>query len=362
MLGLYFIVCVLLINIGLVAIGKKFNILTIVIQLTGAMIIAPFVAISFPQLAIDSISNSDSVKVIYDICFVILIAYVLHDSIDCNYNKNNLKLVIPSFFIPFFSGIICSIVWLGSFQLQQAIVFGIIFSITAVPVLYMYLKGMNYSAESTKFFIQTAILIDVISWVAHSLVSEFHVSVIILCVISILLALLTKKINNKLSGVVLIIMLLITSYLKSNVLLVGVCYVVTSSYLKMPIHLLLTEKTITIINNYILVPILLFVGLSKVNWSNITPVFDIKLLLLILAPLLSKIIGNYIGLSLLKKSDKLNSSILLNTRGLTEIVFLNLVFGMKIIDSYTYVIFLVMSLICTLLPVFFCKKQNNQLY
>lgn len=358
MLGLFFILSIVLVNLVLVYVGKKLKILTIVIQLVGAMLIAPFLALTYPQLDIASVASSDNVKKIYDICFVILIAYILHDSIDCKYDKNNLKLVIPSFFLPFLSGMLCSVIWLGNFQLQQSIVFGIIFSITAVPVLYMYLKGMNYNAENISFFIQSAILIDVISWLAHSIVSDFHYSVILLCVFSVIASYLTKIMYQKLSGIILIIVLLIASYLKSNILLVGVCYVVTSSYLKMPIQLLLKEKTINGLNNYIFVPVLLFVGLSKVNWGSIHPILDTKLLLLIVVPMISKITGNYIGLFWLNKTDKLNSSILLNTRGLTEIVFLNLVFGLKIIDSYTYVIFLIMSLICTLLPVFFCKRQN----
>ena len=39
----------------------------------------------------------------------------------------------------------------------------------------------------------------------------------------------------------LFILLLITSYLKGNVLLVGVFYVLTASYLKMEINLLLKD-------------------------------------------------------------------------------------------------------------------------
>lgn len=358
MMYVIFILSILAINIVLVTLGKKLNIINIVMQLVGAMIITPILTINYPELQLQTIASSDIVKRIYDICFVILIAYILHDSIDCKYQKRDMKLVIPSFFIPFISGFICSILWLGEFNFQSAVVFGIIFSITAVPVLYMYLKGMNYSEESIKFFIQAAIVIDIISWIAHSLVSDFHYSIIYLTIGAGILAFATYKINKQASGIVLLLMLMIASYLKSNVLLVGVIYVVTASYLKMPINLILSEKTINFLNNYIFIPLILFIGLFKVNWSGITPSIDFKVLLLIVVPLVSKILGNYVGLYLLKKEDKWSSSILLNTRGLTEIVFLNLVFSAKQIDSYTYVIFLVMSLICTLLPIFFCKRQN----
>lgn len=358
MTQIMFLLAILAINVILVKLGKKLNIINIVMQLVGAMIITPILTISYPELQLASIASSEIVKRIYDICFVILIAYILHDSIDCKYQKNDMKLVIPSFFIPFISGFICSIFWLGHFNFQSAVIFGIIFSITAVPVLYMYLKGMNYSEENIKFFIQAAIMIDIISWIAHSLVSDFHYSVIILTIFSSILAFLVKKINQKISGIVLLMILMIASYYKSNILLVGVVYVLTASYLKMPINLIVKEKTINILNNYLFIPLILFIGLVKVNWSGIQPTLDFKVLLLIIVPLVSKILGNYIGLLLLKKEDKWSSSILLNTRGLTEIVFLNLVFGAKLIDSYTYVIFLIMSLICTLLPVFFCKRQS----
>lgn len=358
MIEIYFILAILTANWFLLVIGKKLNVLNIIMQLIGAMAIAPIISINFPELQIEQIANSELIKKLYEFCFIILIAYILHDSIDCNYQKKDILLVIPSFFIPFISGVISSIIWFGEFKLQQSIVFGIIFSITAVPVLYMYLKGMNYSAENIKFLIQAAIMIDVISWVTHSLVSDFHYSIFLLAFFSYSLAYLTKRINSNTSGIVLILILIISSYYKSNILLIGVIYVVTASYLKMPINLILKEKTVNNLNNYLFVPILLFIGLVKVNWASIQLNIDIKLFLLIFVPLISKIIGNYIGLSLLKKENKLNSSILLNTRGLTEIVFLNLVFSQKIIDSYTYIIFLVMSLIGTLLPVFFYKKTR----
>lgn len=354
-----FIVFILCINLALVSVGKKLHIINIVMQLIGAMLIAPIITIGFPGMNFAEMASTNLTRKLYDICFVILIAYILHDNIDCKIQKKHIKLVIPSFCVPFICGFLSSILWLGNFQLQSAIVFGIIFSITAVPVLYMYLKDMNYSEENIKFFIQAAVMIDIISWLAHSLVSDFHYSVLYLVLISFITAYIIFKTNQKLSGVMLVLVLVLASYFKSNILLIGVVYVITASYLKMPINLLFSENAINRLNNYILIPIILFVGLFKVNWNSIHPVFEYKLLLLIIFPLISKIAGNYVGLYFLGKKDKLNSSILLNTRGLTEIVFLNLVFGMNIIDSYTYIVFLIMSLICTLLPVFFCKKQIN---
>lgn len=197
---------------------------------------------------------------------------------------------------------------------------------------------------------QSAIMIDIISWLLHSVFSELKIDIIYFVIFATLTALVIFKINKKLSGLGLFILLLVTSYFKGNILLVGVVYVLTSSYLKMEINLLLKTEKLENANTKLFIPILLFVGLCKVNWSEIQIQLDFKTILLIIIPIISKMLGNYIGLMLLNKENKFISSILLNTRGLTEIVFLNLVFGLNYIDSYTYVIFLFMSLISTIFP------------
>lgn len=348
--NIYFIILILVSNYLIINISKKIGVINIVSQLLMAMLIAPILMIKFPELNVFNIAKSEIVKEIYNFAFVFLMTYILHDNVDCKYQKKDIKLVLPSFFIPFFSGVIFSYFWLNAFNLNSAIVFGIIFSITAVPVLYLYLKDMKYSEEEIKFFMQSAIMIDIISWLLHSVFTEFHVSIIYFIVISTMTSWMIFKINKKLSGLGLFILLLITSYIKGNVLLVGVFYVLTASYLKMEINLLLKDKVLEKANTNLFIPILLFIGLCKVNWSEIQIQMDLKTILLIVIPILSKMLGNYIGLFLLDKENKFISSILLNTRGLTEIVFLNLVFGLNYIDSYTYVIFLFMSLLSTIFP------------
>ena len=340
---------IILINYILISIGKKFNLLNIMLQLIGAMIVVPIFSI-YSSVDVNQLINNDIIKNVYNFSFVLLIAYILHDNIDCNYQKKDIKLVIPSFFIPFISGVIFSYFWYGLFILKVSIVFGVIFSITAVPVLYMYLNNMNYSNEDKKFFIQTAVMIDVFSWLINSFTMDFNPIIIILCLISICSAFLVNYIKPSLSGLVFVLILGITSYFKSNVLLVGVLFVLISSYLKKPISLIIKDEYMNKINTYILIPLILFIGLLKVNWKQINIDLNLLTIMIILLPILTKIIGNYIGLILVKKENKLKTSILLNTRGLTEIVFLNLVFEFKLIDNKLYILFLIMSLISTLLP------------
>jgi hypothetical protein len=118
----------------------------------------------------------------------------------------------------------------------------------------------------------------------------------------------------------------------------------------MEIELFFDTKKLEKSNTYLFIPIVLFIGLCKVNWATIEIQINIKTVLLMTLPIIFKMIGNYVGLYLLNKENKITSRILLTTRGLTEIVFLNLVFGLNYIDSYTYVIFLIMSLISTIFP------------
>lgn len=182
--NIYFIILILVSNYLIINISKKIGVINIVSQLLMAMLIAPILMIKFPELNVFNIAKSEIVKEIYNFAFVFLMTYILHDNVDCKYQKKDIKLVLPSFFIPFFSGVIFSYFWLNAFNLNSAIVFGIIFSITAVPVLYLYLKDMKYSEEEIKFFMQSAIMIDIISWLLHSVFTEFHVSIIYFIVIS----------------------------------------------------------------------------------------------------------------------------------------------------------------------------------
>ena len=169
----------------------------------------------------------------------------------------------------------------------------------------MYLNNMNYSNEDKKFFIQTAVMIDVFSWLINSFTMDFNTIIIILCLISVCSAFLVNYIKPSLSGLVFVLILGITSYFKSNVLLVGVLFVLISSYLKKPISLIIKDEYMNKINTYILIPLILFIGLLKVNWKQINIDLNLLTIMIILLPILTKIIGNYIGLILVKKENKL---------------------------------------------------------
>ena len=106
---------------------------------------------------------------------------------------------------------------------------------------------------------------------------------------------------------------------------------------------------------YLCVPVLLACGalqidMGALDWQQASlwlPVF-------LLAPVLAKLVGNWLGLSWAwphkSRSVRWQASVLLNIRGLTEVVFLNVLLAQGLIGSLLYFVFLLMSVTATLLP------------
>ena len=80
----------------------------------------------------------------------------------------------------------------------------------------------------------------------------------------------------------------------------------------------------------------------------------LQLSALLVLPVVSKMLGNWLGLSWATPSfvgaSKWRESLLLNIRGLSEIVFLNLLLQQQLISPALYFALMLMGLIATLLP------------
>ena len=88
--------------------------------------------------------------------------------------------------------------------------------------------------------------------------------------------------------------------------------------------------------------------------SALSDINMLQLAALLLLPMLSKVLGNWLGLSWATPSfagaSKWRESLLLNIRGLSEIVFLNLLLQQQLISPALYFALMLMGLIATLLP------------
>lgn len=79
-----------------------------------------------------------------------------------------------------------------------------------------------------------------------------------------------------------------------------------------------------------------------------------QLVALLVLPIASKLLGNWLGLCWAAASPgaagKWRESLLLNIRGLSEIVFLNLLLSQQLITPAVYFALMLMSLVATLMP------------
>jgi hypothetical protein len=80
----------------------------------------------------------------------------------------------------------------------------------------------------------------------------------------------------------------------------------------------------------------------------------VQLAVLLLLPIASKLLGNWLGLgwggASFEGASRWRESLLLNIRGLSEIVFLNLLLQQQLISPALYFALMLMGLIATLLP------------
>lgn len=359
-----------------VVIGQKKNVIPIVMQLLIAIIAIPILTFLFSNygVKISSLVNANPyVGHFYKFNFAILIGFILLECVDGKIDKGNIKIAIGSFMVPFISGLIVAYFYLPSWSLLTAISIALLFSITAVPVLHMLLKSLNYPVIEIKKLVQVAIMIDLICWVIFSITKDY--SAIMNNIYTILLGALPfavfyilklckcKIYNNAyVYGLLFFITIFVLEYCKLNVLVFGILYVMSCYLLKQHIAVPIKEQLIINYQKWVAIPFILTVGMSQININTITNNFQYNDLLLLVFPILTKVLGNYAGLYWNNhnqdKKQMWNQAILLNTRGLTEIVFLNMLFNFNIISEVIYLVIMIMGLISTVLPLFFKHKKE----
>lgn len=119
------------------------------------------------------------------------------------------------------------------------------------------------------------------------------------------------------------------------------------------------EKWLFNFFNYAAIPMLFILASLSISWSEINLSNSwIMILCLILLPIISKVISSYLALDAIQyKGDKKIGSLLLNSRGLTEIVFINTLFIMKIITPEMFIGLILMTLIATIIPGIYIKAK-----
>ncbi|KIF62338.1 hypothetical protein [Pseudomonas fluorescens] len=313
-------------------------------QLNGAELIAP-----------------GWLKNLYSLSFALLLGHILSDVIDLRLDRQSVKIALPSFAVPFACGLATAYWLLPTQPWINSLAIGLVFAITAIPVLYLYLRHIDYPPAATRRLVQTAILIDLTCWTLFGLAQgSLHLSSLLLplgmaCVPVLLRVFgIRRPLTYSLGFFALLVL---AEHYKLNALIFGIGYLLCMAALKVPLVLPLPTHWMNRLQTWVAIPLILTFGIVQIDvHSALASLGTVQWAALLLLPVASKILGNWLGLGWAGASfagaNRWRESVLLNIRGLSEIVFLNLLLQQQLISPALYFALMLMGLIATLLPAF----------
>lgn len=343
--------------------GRHFGLIPIVSQLLLATIGLPLLMYFWIephwQLSGAALVAPSWLKHLYSLSFALLLGFILSDVIDLRLDRQSLKIALPSFCVPFACGLATAIWLLPAQPWISSLAVGLLFAITAIPVLYLYLRHIGYPTATTRRLVQTAILIDLTCWTVFAIAQgSLHLSSLLLplaCACVPLLLRLVGLRQPRLYSSGFFALLVVAEHYKLNALIVGIGYLLCMAALKVPLVLPLPAHWITRLQTWVAIPLILTFGIVQINvHSAMDSLSGLQLCALLLFPVVSKLLGNWLGLGWAGASfpgaSRWRESVLLNIRGLSEIVFLNLLLQQQLISPPLYFALMLMGLIATLMP------------
>lgn len=354
---------VLLLFLGASLLGRRLGLAGIISQLLlAAFVLPPLLLLWIEphwQLSTASLLAPATLELAYGLAFALLLGYILSDVVDLQISAQSLRIALPSFAVPFLCGLSCAW-WLLQQPWLSAVAIGLLFSITAIPVLYLYLQNIGYPPARIRTLLHAAILMDVACWSLFALAqgsSQPHNLLWPLLAAALPLPLRLLGLRHPLGYSLPFFGLMASLHLLGlNALVFGILYMVCLALLRQPFRLPLPGPLWQRLQNHLAIPLILTCGVLEVQFRSVLQDYSwLYLLVLLVLPVASKIGGSWIGLHWADRSAtagvKWRESLLLNIRGLTEIMFLNLLLQQDLIDSAVYFSLLLMSLFSTLLPV-----------
>ncbi|MDD0973667.1 sodium:proton antiporter [Pseudomonas fontis] len=343
--------------------GRRCGLIPIVSQLLLASLGLPLLMLFWvePHWHLDgaALIAPGWLQTLYGASFALLLGHILGDVVALRLDRESLKIAVPSFLVPFFAGLGCGLWLLADQPWLSTLALGLVFAITAIPVLYLYLRHIDYPPDATRRLMQSAILIDVTCWLLFGLGqgSLNPLSLLLPLLIAGLPALFYWLRVRKpgVYSLVFLAVLFIAEHYQLNALLCGIGYLACMAWLKLPLRMPLSSVWLQRLQNGVAIPLILTFGIVQIDLQHVLAGFDaVQLGALLLLPIASKLLGNWLGLSWATPSfagaSKWRESLLLNIRGLSEIVFLNLLLQQQLISPALYFALMLMSLVATLLP------------
>ncbi|OPG76290.1 sodium:proton antiporter [Pseudomonas ogarae] len=344
-------------------IGRRFGLIPIVSQLLLATFGLPLLMYFWIepgwQLSGAQLVSPVWLKNLYSLAFALLLGHILSDVIDLRLDRQSVKIALPSFVVPFACGLATAFWLLPPQPWISSLAVGLLFAITAIPVLYLYLRHIDYRPAATRRLVQTAILIDLACWSLFGLAQgSLHLGSLLLPLIGACVPLLLRLFGLRqplLYSGVFFALLVVAEHYRLNALIVGIGYLLCMAALKVPLRLPLNAAWMQDLQTYLAIPLILTFGIVQIDVHSAMNSLDwMQLAALLLLPIASKLLGNWLGLGWATASfagaSRWRESVLLNIRGLSEIVFLNLLLQQQLISPALYFTLMLMGLIATLLP------------
>ncbi|PAA15896.1 sodium:proton antiporter [Pseudomonas fragi] len=360
--GLFWLLALALFAVA-TRVGRHFRMIPIVSQLLLASIGLPLLMLFWVephwQLSGAQLVAPVWLKSLYSLSFALLLGTILSDVIDLRLDRQSLKIALPSFLVPFACGVACAVWLLPAQPWISSLAIGLVFAITAIPVLYLYLRHIDYPPAATRRLVQSAIVIDLTCWSLFGLAQgSLDLSSLLLPLAAALVPLLLRalRIRQPLCySLSFFALLVVAEHYRFNALIFGVGYLLCMAWLKVALVMPLNAAWLERLQTTLAIPLILTFGIVQIDvHSALSEISLLQLSALLLLPMLSKLLGNWLGLSWATPSfagaSKWRESLLLNIRGLSEIVFLNLLLQQQLISPALYFALMLMSLVATLLP------------
>ncbi len=344
-------------------IGRYWSLIPIVSQLLLATFGLPLLMYFWIephwQLSGAQLVSPDWLRTLYGLGFALLLGHILSDVVELKLDRQSLKIALPSFAVPFTCGLACAFWLLPQQHWLSSLAVGLVFAITAIPVLYLYLHHIGYPPAAVRRLVQAAIMIDLICWSLFGLaqgslqLSSLLLPILLACT-PLVLHLLRQR-RPLTYSLAFFGLLVFAEHYRLNALIFGIGYLLCMAWLKVPMVMPLSPRWMNALQTHLAIPLILTFGIVQINVHTAMGSLSwLQLGALVLLPIASKLLGNWLGLSWATPSfagaSQWRESLLLNIRGLSEIVFLNLLLQQQLISPALYFALMLMGLLATLLP------------
>ena len=254
-------------------IGRRFGLIPIVSQLLLATFGLPLLMYFWiePGWSLNGAQLVSPVwlKNLYSLGFALLLGHILSDVIDLRLDRQSLKIALPSFGVPFACGLATALWLLPPQPWISSLAVGLLFAITAIPVLYLYLRHIGYPSIATRRLVQTAILIDLTCWSLFALAQgSLHLGSLLLPLASACVPLLLRLLGLRqplLHSGIFFALLVVAEHYRLNALIVGIGYLLCMAMLKVPLVLPLKASWMQGLQTYVAIPLILTFGIVQVD-------------------------------------------------------------------------------------------------